>query len=146
MLHMLACACGSACAPHQGCSRVPELKEAAEATQARYRSEKQRRQQVEARVSSLEEELQDVKIEKGGLERVRERSLSLKLLLCIIRVGRVETPRILSISPAKDAPGEEEEVAGGAAAPGGGDGGGTQQQPAGAGEPVGSASQGPEQH
>lgn len=69
------------CVSNQGCSCVPELKEAAEATQARYRSEKQRRQQMELRVNSLEEELQDLKLEKGSLERVRKQRLSLTLPL-----------------------------------------------------------------
>lgn len=50
---------------------VSELKETAEATQTQHRSEKQRRKQMQLRLSSLEEELQDLKTEKESLDRVR---------------------------------------------------------------------------
>ncbi|XP_071337925.1 FK506-binding protein 15 isoform X2 [Trachinotus anak] len=46
-----------------------ELKETAERAQAQYRSEKQRRKEMELRVSNMEEELQDLKTDKEGLER-----------------------------------------------------------------------------
>ncbi len=49
---------------------VSELKEAAERAQAQYRSEKQRRKEMELRVNNMEEELQDLKSDKEGLERV----------------------------------------------------------------------------
>lgn len=61
--------CTSDIPDHHVC--VLELKEAAESTKAQHRSEKQRRKQVELRLNSLEEELQDLKTEKEGLERVR---------------------------------------------------------------------------
>uniref|UniRef100_A0A7N6BS57 peptidylprolyl isomerase n=1 Tax=Anabas testudineus TaxID=64144 RepID=A0A7N6BS57_ANATE len=48
---------------------VPELKEAAESTQAQYRIEKQRRKDLELRINNMEEELQDLKTDKEGLER-----------------------------------------------------------------------------
>lgn len=53
------------------CAWVSELKEAAERIQAQYRSEKQRRKEMELRVNNMEEELQDLKTDKEGLERVR---------------------------------------------------------------------------
>lgn len=56
-------------ADHRVCAS--ELKEAAEASQAQQRSDKQRRKQAELRLSSLEEELQDLKAEKDSLDRVR---------------------------------------------------------------------------
>ena len=49
---------------------VPELKQAAETAQAQYRSEKQRRKEMELRVNNMEEELQDLKTDKESLERV----------------------------------------------------------------------------
>ena len=52
------------------CVCVPELKEAAERTQAQYRSEKQRRKEMELRVGNMEEEVQDLKTDKESLERV----------------------------------------------------------------------------
>lgn len=53
------------------CLCVSELKEAAERAQAQYRSEKQRRKEMELRVNNMEEELQDLKSDKESLERVR---------------------------------------------------------------------------
>ncbi|KAM6944270.1 FK506-binding protein 15 isoform 2-T2 [Lycodopsis pacificus] len=50
-------------------TQLGELKEAAERTQARYRSEKQRRKEMELRVVNMEEELQDLKTDKESLER-----------------------------------------------------------------------------
>lgn len=49
---------------------VPELKEEAERHQAQYRSEKQKRKELELRVSNLEEELQDLRTDKDSLEKV----------------------------------------------------------------------------
>lgn len=49
---------------------VLELKEAAEKFQAQYRSEKQRRKEMEQRGNNMEEELQDLKADKESLERV----------------------------------------------------------------------------
>ncbi|KAI3372659.1 hypothetical protein L3Q82_022705, partial [Scortum barcoo] len=46
-----------------------ELKEAAERAQAQYRSEKQRRREIELTVNNMEEELQDLKTDKESLER-----------------------------------------------------------------------------
>uniref|UniRef100_A0A7N8WMT3 peptidylprolyl isomerase n=1 Tax=Mastacembelus armatus TaxID=205130 RepID=A0A7N8WMT3_9TELE len=46
-----------------------KLKEAADRAQAQYRSEKQRRKEMEQRVNNMEEELQDLKTDKEGLER-----------------------------------------------------------------------------
>lgn len=50
--------------------RVSEVKEAAERAQAQYRSEKQRRKEMELRVNNVEEELQDLNTDKESLERV----------------------------------------------------------------------------
>ncbi|KAK2837101.1 hypothetical protein Q5P01_014313 [Channa striata] len=50
--------------------QLEELKEVAEKTQAQYRLEKQRRKEMEVKVSNLEEELQDLKTDKEGLERI----------------------------------------------------------------------------
>ncbi|XP_068422699.1 FK506-binding protein 15 isoform X2 [Clinocottus analis] len=50
-------------------TQLEELKEAAERTQAQYRSEKQRRKEMELRVSNMEEEVQDLKTDKASLER-----------------------------------------------------------------------------
>uniref|UniRef100_A0A8C3A6V8 peptidylprolyl isomerase n=1 Tax=Cyclopterus lumpus TaxID=8103 RepID=A0A8C3A6V8_CYCLU len=51
------------------CQRIA-LKEAAERTQAQYRSEKQRRKEMELRGNNMEEEVQDLKADKESLERV----------------------------------------------------------------------------
>lgn len=53
------------------CLCVSEMKEVAERAQAQYRSEKQRRKEMELRVNNTEEELQDLKTDKESLERVR---------------------------------------------------------------------------
>uniref|UniRef100_A0A667Y4T4 peptidylprolyl isomerase n=1 Tax=Myripristis murdjan TaxID=586833 RepID=A0A667Y4T4_9TELE len=45
-----------------------QLKEAADRAQTQYRSEKQKRKETELRVSNMEEELQDLKTDKEGLE------------------------------------------------------------------------------
>ncbi|XP_040011066.1 FK506-binding protein 15 isoform X2 [Xiphias gladius] len=50
-------------------TQLEELKETAESAQAQYRSEKQRRKEMEQRVNNMEEELQDLKTDKEGLER-----------------------------------------------------------------------------
>ncbi|XP_026198713.1 FK506-binding protein 15 isoform X2 [Anabas testudineus] len=50
-------------------TQLHELKEAAESTQAQYRIEKQRRKDLELRINNMEEELQDLKTDKEGLER-----------------------------------------------------------------------------
>lgn len=46
------------------------MKELAEHSQAQYRAEKQKRKEVELKLSNLDEELQDLKSEKESLERV----------------------------------------------------------------------------
>ncbi|XP_041854809.1 FK506-binding protein 15 isoform X2 [Melanotaenia boesemani] len=51
-------------------TQLEELKEAAERTQTLYRSEKQRRKEMELKVSTIEEELQDLKSDKESLERM----------------------------------------------------------------------------
>lgn len=61
--------CTCDCADHH--VGAVELKEAADTARTQHRSEKQRRKQLELRLSSLEEELQDLKTEKEGLGRVR---------------------------------------------------------------------------
>ncbi|XP_032371886.1 FK506-binding protein 15 isoform X2 [Etheostoma spectabile] len=50
-------------------TQMEELKQAAEMAQAQYRSEKQRRKEMELRVNNMEEELQDLKTDKESLER-----------------------------------------------------------------------------
>ncbi|MEQ2161842.1 hypothetical protein GOODEAATRI_013720, partial [Goodea atripinnis] len=50
--------------------QLEELKEAAERSQTQYRSEKQRRKEMELRLTAMEEELQDLKSDKENLERV----------------------------------------------------------------------------
>ncbi|XP_069022255.1 FK506-binding protein 15 isoform X2 [Embiotoca jacksoni] len=50
-------------------TQLEELKEAAERAQTQHRSEKQRRKEMELRVNAVEEELQDLKADKDGLER-----------------------------------------------------------------------------
>ncbi|XP_070760177.1 FK506-binding protein 15 [Enoplosus armatus] len=50
-------------------AQLEKLTEVAERAQAQYRSEKQRRKEMELRVSNMEEELQDLKTDKEGLER-----------------------------------------------------------------------------
>ncbi|XP_038123673.1 FK506-binding protein 15 isoform X3 [Cyprinodon tularosa] len=50
-------------------AQLEELKEAADRAQNQYRSEKQRRKEMELKVSSMEEELQDLKSDKENLER-----------------------------------------------------------------------------
>uniref|UniRef100_A0A6Q2Y311 peptidylprolyl isomerase n=1 Tax=Esox lucius TaxID=8010 RepID=A0A6Q2Y311_ESOLU len=50
------------------CARA-ELKETAERGQAQYRTEKQKRKEMELRVNNVEEELQDLKTDKEGVER-----------------------------------------------------------------------------
>lgn len=47
------------------------MKELAERVQAQYKAEKQKRKEVELKLSNLDEELQDLKSEKESLERVR---------------------------------------------------------------------------
>ncbi|MEQ2210563.1 hypothetical protein XENOCAPTIV_015668, partial [Xenoophorus captivus] len=49
--------------------QLEELKEAAERSQTQYRSEKQRRKEMELRLTAMEEELQDLKSDKENLER-----------------------------------------------------------------------------
>ncbi|KAM6930962.1 FK506-binding protein 15 [Xenentodon cancila] len=50
-------------------TQLEELKEAAKRAQNRCRSEKQRRKELELRVNTVEEELQDLKSDKESLER-----------------------------------------------------------------------------
>ncbi|XP_037536707.1 FK506-binding protein 15 [Nematolebias whitei] len=50
-------------------TQLEELKEAAERAQTLFRSEKQRRKEMELKVSTVEEELQDLKTDKDNLER-----------------------------------------------------------------------------
>ncbi|KAK5931753.1 hypothetical protein CgunFtcFv8_003524 [Champsocephalus gunnari] len=50
-------------------TQLEELKEAAERAQAQFRSEKQRRKEMELRVNNMEEEVQDLKTDKDSLER-----------------------------------------------------------------------------
>ncbi|XP_060893408.1 FK506-binding protein 15 isoform X2 [Labrus mixtus] len=50
-------------------AQLEELKEAAERAQAQYRSEKQRRKEMELRLNNMEEEIQDLKADKESLER-----------------------------------------------------------------------------
>ncbi|XP_008275237.1 FK506-binding protein 15 isoform X2 [Stegastes partitus] len=50
-------------------TQLEELKEVAERVQAQYRSEKQRRKEMELKVNTMEEELQDLKTDKESLER-----------------------------------------------------------------------------
>uniref|UniRef100_A0A4W4FQN8 peptidylprolyl isomerase n=1 Tax=Electrophorus electricus TaxID=8005 RepID=A0A4W4FQN8_ELEEL len=52
------------------CLLVSELKDTAEQVQTQLRAEKQKRKEAELRLSSLDDELQDVKSEKENLERV----------------------------------------------------------------------------
>lgn len=57
--------------PH---SSVLELREASEQTQSKFKSEKQSRRQLELKVTSLEEELTDLRAEKESLEKVSSKS------------------------------------------------------------------------
>ncbi|XP_062855425.1 FK506-binding protein 15 isoform X3 [Trichomycterus rosablanca] len=50
-------------------NQLQELKEAAEQTQVQYRTEKQKRKEVELKLSNLDEELQDLRSEKESVER-----------------------------------------------------------------------------
>ncbi|KAJ8388803.1 hypothetical protein AAFF_G00130360 [Aldrovandia affinis] len=50
-------------------TQVEELKEGMERAQARYRTEKQKRKEVELKLSNMEEEVQDLKTEKDNLDR-----------------------------------------------------------------------------
>ncbi|KAF0033686.1 hypothetical protein F2P81_013752 [Scophthalmus maximus] len=50
-------------------TQLEELKETAERTQAQYRSERQKRKETELRAVNMEEELQDLRADKEGLER-----------------------------------------------------------------------------
>ncbi|XP_053276467.1 FK506-binding protein 15 isoform X1 [Pleuronectes platessa] len=50
-------------------TQLEELSETAERTQAQYRSERQKRKETELRVNNTEEELQDLRSDKEGLER-----------------------------------------------------------------------------
>lgn len=52
------------------CCYIPELQEASEQAQARVKSEKQSRKQLELQVTALEEELADLRAEKESLEKV----------------------------------------------------------------------------
>uniref|UniRef100_A0A672Z589 peptidylprolyl isomerase n=1 Tax=Sphaeramia orbicularis TaxID=375764 RepID=A0A672Z589_9TELE len=58
------------------CLCVSELKEGAERTQTQYRSEKQRRKEMELKVNNMEEEMQDLRTDKESLERVNTESVS----------------------------------------------------------------------
>lgn len=50
-------------------------------TQAQYRSEKQRRKEMELKVKTMEEELHDLKTDKESLEQVRILEVSDVLLV-----------------------------------------------------------------
>ncbi|XP_053091967.1 FK506-binding protein 15 isoform X2 [Pangasianodon hypophthalmus] len=50
-------------------NQLQEMKELAERVQVQYRAEKQKRKEVELKLSNLDEELQDLKSEKESLER-----------------------------------------------------------------------------
>lgn len=50
-------------------AQLEELKEGAERTQTQYRSEKQRRKEMELKVNNMEEEMQDLRTDKESLER-----------------------------------------------------------------------------
>uniref|UniRef100_A0A672Z3T0 peptidylprolyl isomerase n=1 Tax=Sphaeramia orbicularis TaxID=375764 RepID=A0A672Z3T0_9TELE len=50
-------------------TQLEELKEGAERTQTQYRSEKQRRKEMELKVNNMEEEMQDLRTDKESLER-----------------------------------------------------------------------------
>ncbi|KAM9476296.1 FK506-binding protein 15 isoform 2-T2 [Clarias gariepinus] len=50
-------------------NQLQEMKETAERAQAQYRAEKQKRKELELKLSNLDEELQDVKSEKESVER-----------------------------------------------------------------------------
>uniref|UniRef100_A0A4W5QR01 peptidylprolyl isomerase n=1 Tax=Hucho hucho TaxID=62062 RepID=A0A4W5QR01_9TELE len=50
-------------------TQLEELKETSERGQAQYRTEKQKRKEMELRVNNMEEELQDLKTDKESLER-----------------------------------------------------------------------------
>lgn len=52
------------------CLCISELKEEVERVQAQYRTEKQKRKEMELRVNNMEEEVQDLKTDKESLERV----------------------------------------------------------------------------
>jgi hypothetical protein len=51
-----------------------ELREASEQTQTKFKSEKQSRRQLELKVTSLEEELTDLRAEKTSLEKVNSKA------------------------------------------------------------------------
>lgn len=59
-----------------------ELKEAADRAQTQYRLEKQKRKETELRVSNMEEELQDLKTDKEGLESVSHSHTLVSLSAC----------------------------------------------------------------
>lgn len=52
------------------CVCVSELRETADRVQGQYKMEKQKRKELELKLNNSEEELQDMKTEKDGLERV----------------------------------------------------------------------------
>lgn len=54
----------------QLCSDIPELQDTSEQAQTKFKSEKQSRKQLELKVTSLEEELADLRAEKESLEKV----------------------------------------------------------------------------
>lgn len=68
---------------------ISEVKEAAEKSQAQYRSEKQRCKEMDQRVSNMEEELQDLKTDKESLTRVS--MLNLFVLLSVKNVHGINT-------------------------------------------------------
>uniref|UniRef100_A0A667XVY6 peptidylprolyl isomerase n=1 Tax=Myripristis murdjan TaxID=586833 RepID=A0A667XVY6_9TELE len=63
-------------------TQLEELKEAADRAQTQYRSEKQKRKETELRVSNMEEELQDLKTDKEGLESVSPSHTLVPLSAC----------------------------------------------------------------
>ena len=52
------------------CCHISELQETCQQVQSKLKSEKQSRRQLELRVTSLEEELTDLRTEKESLEKV----------------------------------------------------------------------------
>lgn len=53
------------------CCYIPELQETSERAQSKFKGEKQSRRQLELKVTSLEEELSDLRSEKESLEKVK---------------------------------------------------------------------------
>ncbi|XP_073674797.1 FK506-binding protein 15 isoform X2 [Garra rufa] len=66
-------------------AQILELKETAERVQSQYKTEKQKRKELEIKLNNMEEELQDMKTEKDSLERTlseRKRKWQLERQRC----------------------------------------------------------------